>query len=330
MNFSLEDIRASAVAALVERAGEFGLEAGRLQVSYVLNWGGFVNQSFHVSDGARRYHLKLASERELVDGLVQWRELHGLLEERYPAPHMAGWIDLPGTRHSGPLFEFVDGVMPVARSPALLANISPMLARLHQDGELAARVAAERQSMVCLESFLDTYLARFQGDVALITNAPPPFVDAAMVAWMQREIQQLEHTARAMEAFSEPVRSAIHGDLWLNNILVTDAGRYVVLDWDGLGLGDPAVDWAMFLGPTTQELRPLSMDDLPPEVPNDARFRERLAFYARASLFDWILDPLADWIDADAAPELVNEVRVEKERVHRGALASYRELYAPS
>lgn len=38
------------------------------------------------------------------------------------------------------------------------------------------------------------------------------------------------------------------------------------------------------------------------------------AIYARASLLDWTIDPLADWIDADAAPENAAEVRRESNR----------------
>jgi hypothetical protein len=54
---------------------------------------------------------------------------------------------------------------------------------------------------------------------------------------------------------------------------------------------------------------------------------ERLQFLGRATLLDWVIDPLSDWIDAETAAEYVPVVREEKARVHQQALACYRELY---
>ncbi|HVT39216.1 MAG TPA: aminoglycoside phosphotransferase family protein [Gemmatimonadaceae bacterium] len=323
----LEEIRSAALAVLKARAAEFGLGASRLEVGYVLNWGGFVNQSFHVTDGATKYHLKLARESGQLKDLAQWRGLHALLNEQYLAPMMVDWIDVPRTRHAGPLFEFVDGAVPDVRSASLHAAIEPMLARLHHDAELVSRLAGGGVERQCLDTFLDTYLDRFVKDMDYVAKAPPPFVERTTLDWMRAEIAQLEHRARTTDSFADPARSAIHGDLWLNNILMTDTGRCVVLDWDDLAVGDPAIDWAMFLGPSTRALRPLQMDDLPQSAPRDASFRQRFAFYARASLFDWILDPLADWIDATAAPEYAPLVRAEKERVHQASLGAYLKAY---
>lgn len=47
---------------LASRAAELGLDAARLRVEYVLNWGGFVNRSFQVTDGDARLHLKLSRD----------------------------------------------------------------------------------------------------------------------------------------------------------------------------------------------------------------------------------------------------------------------------
>lgn len=323
----LEELRSGALAALKARAGELRLDAQRLEISYVLNWGGFVNQSFRVSDGATHYHLKLASEPDQIENLTQWRALHALLEERYLAPTLVDWIDVPGSRHAGPLLEFVDGAIPDRRSASLLAAIAPMLGRLHQDAELLSRLPGGHAERPCLDVFMDTYVDRFQQDIDFVAKAPPPFIDLTTLDWMHAEIAHLKHTARTTEAFADPTRSPIHGDLWLENILVTHTGRCVVLDWDNLSVGDPALDWAMFLGPSSREPRPPQMNDLPHGVPRDASFRERFTLYARASLFDWILDPIADWIDAIATPEHAPLVRAEKERVHKASLAAYRKEY---
>jgi aminoglycoside phosphotransferase (APT) family kinase protein len=99
-----------------------------------------------------------------------------------------------------------------------------------------------------------------------------------------------------------------------------------LLDWDEVRIGDPAADVATLLGPTAQDPRPLKMRDrvdggLPPAE------RERLPQLGRATLLDWVIDPLSDWIDAGTAPEHEHAVRAEKEGIHKRALACYEELY---
>jgi hypothetical protein len=46
------------------------------------------------------------------------------------------------------------------------------------------------------------------------------------------------------------------------------------------------------------------------------------------SLLDWVIDPLADWIEAGVVgPDHVSAVREEKERIHGEALELYRAVY---
>lgn len=52
--------------------------------------------------------------------------------------------------------------------------------------------------------------------------------------------------------------------------------------------------------------------------------RARLPLLGQATLLDWVIDPLYDWIDADASPAHAGEVRAEKQRVHQAALGLYR------
>jgi aminoglycoside phosphotransferase (APT) family kinase protein len=138
----------------------------------------------------------------------------------------------------------------------------------------------------------------------------------------------MDAAVAAEPAFGEAADAPTHGDLWLNNLLVTSEGEWFLLDWDGLALGDPALDWGMLFGPSRTDLRTAADRALPPAITADPAVRERLALYARASLLDWIIDPLADWIDAGESPEHIVEVRAEKERIHRAALAAYRQRYA--
>ena len=309
-------------------ADALGLVRSRMQVEYVLNWGGFVNYSFRISDGARGFHLKLAADAEQVELLQRVRRLHEILERRYRAPRMIDWVQIPETSFQGPLFELIRGRPAQELSPSLAESVFPVLNRLHGDHELALRLAEEMSARSCLDTFLHTYVRRFREDLASIAESPPAFLHQATVEWMREQAVHLERQARASPAFAEWSRSPIHGDLWLDNLLVAEDGGCYLLDWDELALGDPALDWATLLGPSARRPWPLDVQLVPDAIPRDAGLRERLVLYARASLLDWVIDPLADYIEAERFPEYTEAVRAEKERVHRAAVASYRELYS--
>ncbi len=82
----------------------------KLSVTYVVNEGGFVNQSFWVRiDGAADgFHVKLA-DPDHVGLLQQWHRLAELLSERYHAPPVLAWeggrhgLDLRGRRRGPPV-----------------------------------------------------------------------------------------------------------------------------------------------------------------------------------------------------------------------------------
>ena len=76
------------------------LNAANVRTDYILNWGGFVNQSFKVTDGVNSYHLKLSNDKDNKACLRKWYDLHELLEERYHAPELLNWVDLPSTDYS--------------------------------------------------------------------------------------------------------------------------------------------------------------------------------------------------------------------------------------
>ena len=69
-----------------ERAGDLGLSSELLGVDYVLNWSGFVNYSFTVSDGARSYHLKVTSDDKNRAELRRWHANAEVLSARFHAP----------------------------------------------------------------------------------------------------------------------------------------------------------------------------------------------------------------------------------------------------
>ena len=323
----LADLQSAVEHLFSARAGEFGLDAGPVRAEYVLNWGGFVNRSFRVTDGRRSVHLKLAVEGEPREQLRRWFALRDLLAARYRAPRVIDWIDVPGTDAAGLLFEHIEGRTPAGLSPDLERQVLPIVAALHADGDLAERIAPSGDPGTCADTFLGTFHERFTEDLAHVEAWGVPFIDRSTIEWMRGEAERLAETVRASAAFALPADRPVHGDLWVNNLRVTDAGDVYLLDWDDLALGDPAIDYAILLGPSAADLHPISAERISAVASGDAALRERLAVYARATLLDWTIDPLADWVEAAGAPEHVGHVRPEKERVHRAARALYLDLF---
>src|SRR5262245_28631556 len=85
------------------RASTLSLNATKVSVRHVLNWGGFVNHSFHVTDGVSRYHLKLARQDD-SKRFDTWLELHRTLEARYRAPELITRVDFSDIGFSGLVF----------------------------------------------------------------------------------------------------------------------------------------------------------------------------------------------------------------------------------
>lgn len=326
----LTRFQALTTAHLAERAAELGLDAGRLDVRYVLNWGGFVNRSFRVTDGRTVLHLKLACEPEYRDGLRRFWQLRPRMARRYRAPEPLAWIEVPGTEYAGVLSRWIDGKAPASVDGALADEVVRVVGRLHGDREMAARLESLDSpglSATCADVFRRGYSERFFADLETAEGERPPFVAVDTLAWLRGEAETIQAAVEAAPAFREAADAPTHGDLWIENLLVTPGGEWFLLDWDGLALGDPALDWGMLFGPTRTDPRTAMDRALPPGITSDAAVRERLAIYARASLLDWTLDPISDWIDAGEAPEHIDEVRAEKERIHRAALATYRQRY---
>jgi hypothetical protein len=114
------------------------LKAHELDAEPILNWGGFVNLHFELSDGRRAYHLKLSGDPDILAGLRRWRALAPALEARYRAPAIVDWIELPEFQLCGPLFvksrrSHPDFLASAERLPELLSLVE----RLHDGQELS-------------------------------------------------------------------------------------------------------------------------------------------------------------------------------------------------
>lgn len=304
------------------RAGTYGLHPASLKVDYVLNWGGFVNHSFRVSDEGTGYHVKLSTDADDQQKLRRWFSL-GRTLERFRAPSVVDWVDIGVA--AGLVFRHLPGRVPTLTDEVVDGLLEP-LSRLWVDQALADALASGT-AITAGDAFLESFDRRFREDLAGIRAAAPPFVSDQLVRWLESEVEDLAGRVRAEPAFGEVLRSPVHGDLWLNNVLWMDRHSWWLLDWDDLRIGDPAADVASLLGPTAGDLRPLKgvarvADRL------SASQRARLPLLGKATLLDWVIDPLSDWIDADTSPAHAAEVRAEKARVHRAALDLYRAAWS--
>jgi hypothetical protein len=314
-------LRVLAADYFASRAPSIGLDPDTLVVEYVLNWGGFVNYSYRIRDRRHAYHLKLSLSADGQAALRRWMTLAPLLE-RYHAPPILDWIDLGSA--AGPLFPCLPG-SPPSLSHDVVGELVPVLRHLNEDRGLAAALQPSR-AITAHGAYLATFHERFTADLRGIREARPPFVSEDLLQWLDDQVGTLSQLVASAAAFAEPLTRPVHGDLWLNNILWVGRDDWHLVDWDDLRIGDPAADLATLLGPTAEDPHPLKMlehvDSLLPSSD-----RERLSRLGRATLLDWVIDPLSDWIEAGAAPEHEHAVRAEKERIHDRALACYRELY---
>jgi streptomycin 6-kinase len=200
---------------------------------------------------------------------------------------------------------------------------------LHADLALAQRLADDGSPVEsCARAFLRSYYDRFVEDLTFIDSDPPPFVSADLRAWLWAEAALLENTVRESLAFQELADDPVHADLWLNNTLVDSTGRWYLLDWDGLSLGDPVMDWCMLFGPARDLPREPDVNAVMSRVSLTPAQQERLPIYARAALLDWIIDPLSDWVGAAQEPEHGTQVRAANEHVHKAALERYRIVFS--
>lgn len=325
----------TALAALTRRvteyfrrhAAQYDLDPQALEARYILNWGGFVNASFFLSDGRKTYHLKLADDDEMQARLARWKFLSSTLAEKYRAPRVLDWIKIPRTPFAGLLCESLPGQpASLATQPRVLDGVLNLLARLHADRDLAAALASiNGEPSTCADYFLSVYIDRFDEDLLVIAGDLPPFVPLSLLDWMMGETRELEGLARDLPAFQETAGSPTHGDLSQSNILVTPDESFSIIDWDDLALGDPALEYSLLLGPLWRGGH-LSLAEIERLLPPESAFRQRFDLCRRALILDQVIDPLADWVESAFAPAHQSDLRPEKERVHREALAFYKEL----
>lgn len=326
---SLETLTRRVIDYFRRYARRYHLNSGSVLARYVTNWGGFVNASFVITDGQQNYHLKLSDDGNSRYLMAYWLQNADILASRYHAPSVIDWIDIPRTEFGGVLMEWIPGKKAdLFRQPEVLAGVLDLLARLHQDQELVQLYGIEGRTVSCLDSFLETYIDRFDEDLQGIFPELPAFIDLRLFDWMASETRQLEALSRESEVFQLPAASPIHGDLWEDNILVNPDGKWWVIDWDDLTVGDPALDYAVLLAPLWLDHH-FSDDQIKAHLPGSetSEFYERFNLYLRAAALDQVIDSLADWVESQYNPAETARIQPLKEAAHRRALEFYRSRY---
>lgn len=329
---SLEQLNDLVIRYFRKHARRYGLEAGSVSARYILNWGGFVNASFTVSDGKQKYHLKLADDEDSVESIKRWYQMGHILHNRYRAPHIIDWIRLPKSPFQGMLLAYFEGSKAnFLKNPDLHLAVIELVNRLHHDEQLVdVLTGLDGAAASCADYFISTYIDRFDEDLLVVARDLPPFVQLSTLDWMQGETRHLEGLVRDLDAFALPANAPTHGDLWENNVLVNETGDWIVIDWDDLALGDPALEYSILLSMVWGQnpARGLAGSHLLPlEVQADKALMERLAVCLQAYLLDEVIDSLADYVESEYSPEHKVQVQAEKERIHREALEIYRQLF---
>jgi hypothetical protein len=297
------------------------LNSGNTRVAHILNWGGFVNHSFSVSDGTVQYHLKLTNDLDSIARLQRWRAVHDLLERRYRAPELIQWIDLSEIGFAGLLFQHLEcRTAEFNANPAMVEQLIALADCLHKYEDIRFHIQRSGSGKTYLDHFDDTYIDRFTADLEIIAAGQLPFLSSALLIWMREETERLLETASRMGPFQHPAVEAVHGDLNEGNVLIT-ADNWFVVDWDDLAIGDPAIDLAILLWPMVWEgsqWRELL------KTSTEYGFPERMEVCFRAQLLDEVIDPLADFVAACAVPSKQAAVQLVKRKRHEEALEKYR------
>lgn len=318
---TVDELGRAVEQAVRPEVSRWGLDPERFSARYVPNAGGFVNHSFRLDDGGARVHLKLAGPDNAAD-LDRWFRVHRILSDRYHAPRALARVDLRALELSGIAFEHVEGRVPGHWDEVPGVEVARMLAELHADRELARELEGGTGRSFA-EVFLATYADRYREDLGGIGQTPPPFVSSERLDWLVEESRRLTGAIVREPAFAGAASAPTHGDVWLENVLTTDDGWFL-LDWDELGPGDPAMDLGMLGGPIPADLA--RREDFAELELTDAE-RVRIRWYRRAALLDWTIDTLADWCEAERWLTDPAPFRARNRDLHQRAYTTYRNLY---
>lgn len=297
----------------------FALSEPASDVRFVVNVGGLTSANFTLRAGEAMRHLKLLPPGEDIAHLQRWRALDPILHVTYHAPRVLGEVTVAGWR--GLVLEHVPGASPRSwrEAPALHASCLRVLRALHADHDMLQRLRDLMEDRSARQSMLEWFCDTIDADLDEVGGEMP--VDAGTLAWMQDEAATLRSIIRDAPCYDDAPVTAIHNDLWEENVIVGPAA-WSIIDWDALAPGDPVMDMVIATwGAGGWEAEPEWLRDAAPVI----RLRAELCWRAEG-LID-IVDSLADVVEMMQAPVDTSAIREGKVHVHRSALAAYRARY---
>lgn len=303
---------------------ELGLNTENIFIQYIWNPGGFVNQSYQISDGEKRLHVKFADHAH-QPGLQQWAGINEYMTENYQAPRLVMEIHetvIPSHPY-GLVFEFFEGE--VWKGQRATDEILAKVSQLHGDRKLKRVLGVGEKSYA--DALIDTFIHRLREDMEIIdaSRESLPFVQAGTFDMFHEMTDQLEKDVQQSMHFQCPAEDVVHNDLNQQNILV-NGNKYCIIDWDDLTIGDAAADYASLLWPwiDTEEwprwektVRSLAGEEVV----------ERMELYFKAKLLEDVIDVLADYVEAEAFPEVKERTQQRAKATHLLALEIYKTRY---
>jgi aminoglycoside phosphotransferase (APT) family kinase protein len=314
-------------------SNSLGLIASKIEVKYIWNPGGFVNQSYRVSDGESFRHVKLALERK-APRLKKWAMISEHLTNNYYAPQLIEEVTqeiIPGYTY-GLIFDFIKGkpleskINPIP----VIEKVLKVLNQLHNDIEIKKAIISGTKTHTYSEAFIEVYITRFEEDLEVIRFDKHllNFVTEDSIDWFDSEVKALRKIASEKPAFQKEATDVVHNDINWQNVLTDDNTKFWIIDWDDLVVnGDAAMDYSVFLWPLYNSKDwPLWKSKVIGITGNE--LLERIEFYFRAKLLDEVIDVLADYIDAENVPELKEKTQRRAKEIHLRAYPEYLRLYA--
>lgn len=326
---NLPELTERTVCHFRDNADTFGMNGELVRASHLLNPDDFAHRYFLVTDGDSTLRLKLAKGDEQKTRLRQWQEVQPILEEHYRAPRLLGWVELPGTDYAGLLFKNIEGVRPDFRKPSiLLEEVMYVMDNLHNDEELAERLAGAQDRKCLADSFVDTWVRPLQDRLRVVEGKTPFFVSPDDVRWMQEEVANLGTSVRASSEFMRFATMPIHGNLTPRAILVTRDDNWYIVNWSRLALGDPAIDYACLLWPLFTHGGLKAPGQSFPIPSHDPGFARRLALCLRALSLEGVVSVLADHVECETAPaDYKDTIQASKRQEYEENLADYRRRF---
>ncbi|MFB6366061.1 phosphotransferase [Paenibacillus elgii] len=218
-------------------ARSLGFKGSKIEAKYIWNPGGFVNQSYRLSDGETVRHLKLAKEYR-APLLQKWARLSGYLTSHYHAPWLIEEVTqevVPGHSY-GLVFDYIQGtpLSSCSDPKAVVENVLKALNRLHADQEL--KKGAEVHTRSYSEAFTEEYIVRFEKDLETIRSERHllDFVTDDDLGWFESEVENLNQLVHQLPSFQMKTRDTIHNDINWHNVLVDPRfGRQRTIRTDG-------------------------------------------------------------------------------------------------